>query len=257
MGSSFEQILEDEGYFISQPLIPEPVIDQILEKISELEKQCEKGTKNGHAYGIRHVTKLIPEVVELAFSEPIFNYVSNVLGRDAQLMKGIFFNKNQRVNWKVPYHRDVMIAVAKQLELKHYGPWTKREGVHFVRPPKELMAKVVAVRCHFDAITQHNGALRILPGSHRQLENQTTGFQELNNREEVVCCAQKGSVMFMKPLLLHASSKCTDYQQRRVLHLEFAPKHLLPKELDWHESYSREDVILRKNALKSRRQVEL
>jgi len=40
----------------------------------------------------------------------------------------------------------------------------------------------------------------------------------------------------MRPLLLHASSAARSPQHRRVVHLEFAPRDLLPAGLDWGEA---------------------
>ena len=38
----------------------------------------------------------------------------------------------------------------------------------------------------------------------------------------VACLASAGGVVAMRPLLVHASSKASDAQPRRVLHIEYA-----------------------------------
>jgi hypothetical protein len=40
--------------------------------------------------------------------------------------------------------------------------------------------------------------------------------------------------MIMKPLLLHSSSRTTNNQKRRVIHIEFSNQEL-PKEIQWAE----------------------
>jgi len=50
---------------------------------------------------------------------------------------------------------------------------------------------------------------------------------------EEVCCVNSGSVLAMRPLLLHASGAAAKPRHRRVIHLEFAPPDLLPPSLAW------------------------
>lgn len=51
---------------------------------------------------------------------------------------------------------------------------------------------------------------------------------------EAICPVKKGGIMFMKPLLLHASNKTTNQAQRRVIHIEFS-RIELPERLNWSE----------------------
>ncbi|HEV3120848.1 MAG TPA: hypothetical protein VGY53_03045, partial [Isosphaeraceae bacterium] len=51
----------------------------------------------------------------------------------------------------------------------------------------------------------------------------------------VECLAERGDVLVMRPLLLHASSTAERPRQRRALHLEFAAA-LLPGGLEWYET---------------------
>jgi len=70
---------------------------------------------------------------------------------------------------------------------------------------------------------QANGPLRVLPGTH------TGGLlthDEIQRLAAVVtpvaCMASAGGVVAMRPLVVHASSKASDNQPRRVLHIEYA-----------------------------------
>src|SRR5690606_27292073 len=51
---------------------------------------------------------------------------------------------------------------------------------------------------------------------------------------EFQCHVKVGGVMFMKPLLLHASNRTTNGMKRRVIHIEFS-KRELPGDLNWSE----------------------
>lgn len=50
------------------------------------------------------------------------------------------------------------------------------------------------------------------------------------------CIAERGDVLAMRPLLLHASSPAASPQHRRVVHIEYAAAEL-PGDLEWHEAW--------------------
>ncbi len=49
-----------------------------------------------------------------------------------------------------------------------------------------------------------------------------------------VCNVNRCGFMVMKPLILHASSKTTNQNNRRVIHIEFS-NMALPEGMDWAE----------------------
>jgi ectoine hydroxylase-related dioxygenase (phytanoyl-CoA dioxygenase family) len=81
----------------------------------------------------------------------------------------------------------------------------------------------VALRLHLDKTTQQNGALRVISSSHESgiLSHEAIG-QIARIGEIVTCEVDQGGVMSMSPLLIHASSKASVDQPRRVLHIEYA-----------------------------------
>jgi ectoine hydroxylase-related dioxygenase (phytanoyl-CoA dioxygenase family) len=84
---------------------------------------------------------------------------------------------------------------------------------------------MLAVRLHLDDCGPDNGPLRVIPGSHRlgrlRRDQIAACRQEI---EEVVCNAQAGAALLLRPLLLHASSPARTPSHRRVIHIEFAPR---------------------------------
>lgn len=92
---------------------------------------------------------------------------------------------------------------------------------------------MLAFRLHLDPCPAENGALRVLPGSHRlgriRQEDQET---LLSQGEPVTCEARAGDILVMRPLLLHASSPSETGADRRVLHVEYAAADL-PGGLEW------------------------
>ncbi len=94
---------------------------------------------------------------------------------------------------------------------------------------------MVALRLHLDDCDESNGALQVIPGSHR-IGRLTAGrIGELRVREKsVVCSVRAGDALLMRPLLLHASSEALAPAHRRVIHLEYAAC-ALPAGLEWAE----------------------
>lgn len=231
--------LEEKGYYIAENVIPQEYISEVLKEISSIKQNKSVKSKNSTIFGIRGILSQSPETRELAFNVKIFSLVKSLIGESAHLVKGIYFDKTAQTNWKVPHHQDLTIAVKNRVDIKGFGPWSIKAGVHHVQAPIHIMKNLLAVRCHLDEMGVENGTLRVIPGSHHL--GKITNAQLNRIREshgEITCCAPKGSIMLMRPLLLHASSKGTRPMNRRVIHFEYAPEGLLPKELVWQEKYS-------------------
>ena len=151
-------------------------------------------------------------------------------------VRAIYFDKSPSPNWLVPWHQDLTLALRERVEMPGFGPWSVKEGILDVQPPVELMGRMLAVRLHLDDTDGSNGALRVLPGSHRMGRLSGKRIQELRaGQEECVCVASAGDALLMRPLLLHASGRSTSGRHRRVLHIEYAA-FALPAGLEWCEA---------------------
>jgi ectoine hydroxylase-related dioxygenase (phytanoyl-CoA dioxygenase family) len=84
-------------------------------------------------------------------------------------------------------------------------------------------------------LSEHNGALGVIPGSHNGGVKNARAIPLENTVK--TCTVERGGVMIMKPLLMHASNRSTSDKQRRVIHIEFANLNL-PEGLEWSEYYS-------------------
>jgi ectoine hydroxylase-related dioxygenase (phytanoyl-CoA dioxygenase family) len=134
------------------------------------------------------------------------------------------FDKTPIRNWLVPLHQDLSIPVAERVEHPELRAWSVKEGQHFVQPPAELLEQLLAVRLHLDGCVQNNGPLRVVPGSHRNGRLDSAAARRLRDQlGEVSCPVEKGGVLLLRPLLLHASSKASSPGHRRVLHFLFGP----------------------------------
>jgi hypothetical protein len=147
-----------------------------------------------------------------------------------------YFEKSPSRNWLVPVHQDLSIPVAARVAHASLSGWSEKEGSLYVQPPVELLEQLVAVRLHIDACSASDGPLRVVPGSH--LLGRITPEAAAAARQsqaEVICAAERGSAMAMRPLLLHASSRSTGRGMRRVLHFLFGPRRL-PFDLQWQQA---------------------
>lgn len=177
-----------------------------------------------------------PLVAQLARSQTILNLVRPHLPAEPLPVRAIYFDKSPDANWLVAWHQDLTIAVRERVEAAGFGPWSMKGGVPHVQPPMEMLERMITVRLHLDDADAGNGALRVLPGSHRFGRLSTEKIQELRATEpEALCVANAGDVLLMRPLILHASGRSNSPKHRRILHIEYAGFDL-PPGLQWQET---------------------
>lgn len=144
-----------------------------------------------------------------------------------------YFEKSVHRNWLVPLHQDLSIPVAARVDHPDLRGWSDKEGSLFVQPPIDLLAQLVALRVHLDPCGEDDGPLQFVPGSHRSGRLIPQEAQARRRAGPLVSCAMdRGGVLAMRPLALHASSKASGNSRRRVLHFVFGPP-TLPHGLDW------------------------
>jgi ectoine hydroxylase-related dioxygenase (phytanoyl-CoA dioxygenase family) len=173
-------------------------------------------------------------VGQLSRSAEVRSLVIPALGERCVAVRAILFNKTAESNWKVSWHQDVVIAVKERADVPGYGPWSIKNGVSHVRPPAAILEKMLAVCIHIDDCSDDNGPLRVLPGTHNNGILSDAEIVEMNKDREFVCSVNRGDVILMRPLLLHASSPARNSSSRRVIHIEFASAEL-PSPLHWHD----------------------
>jgi ectoine hydroxylase-related dioxygenase (phytanoyl-CoA dioxygenase family) len=177
----------------------------------------------------------LPFIAALARSPAILSILRRHLAEEPRPVRGIFFDKSPEANWHVPWHQDLTLAVRARAEVPSFGPWSIKDGIPHVQPPVEFLDRMVTIRLHLDEADERNGALAVLPGTHRFGRLSPERIHSLRNEvPEHLCCAKAGDALLMHPLLLHSSRRSTTARRRRVLHLEYAA-FSLPSPLEWHE----------------------
>jgi ectoine hydroxylase-related dioxygenase (phytanoyl-CoA dioxygenase family) len=108
-----------------------------------------------------------------------------------------------------------------------------KEGVLHVQPPPQVLDKMITLRVHLDDTHEENGCLRVIPRSHQLgLLTPDEIHQYVSCSSPVSCVASAGSVLVMRPHLLHASNKAINPARRRVIHIEYS-SYQLPSGVSW------------------------
>ncbi|HVF96913.1 MAG TPA: phytanoyl-CoA dioxygenase family protein, partial [Flavisolibacter sp.] len=167
------------------------------------------------------------------FTSTFNRLVAELFGSEYFVVKSIYFDKPEQSNWFVSCHQDLTISVDQKIHAEGYRNWTTKENRFAVQPPTYVLKDNFTVLIHLDDANEENGALRVIPASHRKGVYRPETIDRTLEMEEI-CAVPKGGVMIMKPLLLHSSNRTTNNKKRRVIHLEFS-KSSLPEGLRWAE----------------------
>jgi ectoine hydroxylase-related dioxygenase (phytanoyl-CoA dioxygenase family) len=82
---------------------------------------------------------------------------------------------------------------------------------------------MVSIRIHLDDCPEENGALKVVPGSHRAGKIPESDIATVVERGTAVACeVNAGGVLAMRPLLAHSSSAAMKPAHRRVIHFDYA-----------------------------------
>jgi predicted DNA-binding transcriptional regulator YafY len=223
------QKLSYKGFMILHHVFSKKAVNQIKLRIDQYFKI--RHAENAHA--IRDLFGEIPELRSLVFNANLLHILKKIDSR-LFLSKAVFFDKTPNANWYVTWHQDITISVKDRVETSGFTSWTTKSGAHHVCPPEDILRDTIIIRVHLDDANEANGALRVLPGSHRK----KLGDEEIKlirqNSIPYLCDVEACGIHIMKPLLLHASSKATRQKHRRVIHLEFNTMNL-PNGLEWAE----------------------
>src|SRR5262249_42201845 len=133
--------------------------------------------------------------------------------------------------WSLPWHQDRTIAVQdNSLPSDHFRNPTTKGGIPHVEASEHLLRQMLTLRIHLDDVTNENGPLQVLPGTH-------VLDAESPTHAPVTIFAQAGDVLAMRPLLSHSSgiSTAETSRHRRVIHLEFADTFNLSDGYRWHD----------------------
>jgi len=228
-----EREIQESGFSVIENVFTDQETEDMQAAINGADTTKETFRKSDDLFAIRRFLKEVPGTIELIFNKKLKAIIREIFGKDYFLVKSIYFDKPETSNWFVSYHQDLTISVNQKVEIPGFGPYTKKHDQFAVQPPLNTLESNFTIRIHLDDTNEENGALKVIPNSHSKgiYRPETIDW---NIEKEVSCNVARGGLMVMKPLLLHSSSRTTNNQKRRVIHLEFS-NQTLPKELQWSE----------------------
>ena len=214
--------VEPGGFSIVHRVFEKTEVAHLIDSISTISDKNGLRSRNG-VYAIRNLLTLSPVIRALACSLNVRSMVEETLRGTALPVRATLFDKTPDANWLVPWHQDLTICVAARLEVPGYGPWTRKAGLWHVQPPTSVLEGMISARIHLDDCSEHNGALRLIPGTHRLGRLTTSQIAEtVRTSASKSCDVEAGGVLLMRPLLLHASSAGSEASHRRVIHIDYA-----------------------------------
>jgi ectoine hydroxylase-related dioxygenase (phytanoyl-CoA dioxygenase family) len=207
--------IEETGLAVQPGAFSCDHLDRLLADISRLSPRRSRA-------GIRHCLGLAP-VAALAREFRLLELAQQVLGADAFPFRATLFDKSPVSNWLVVWHQDTALPLRGRVERAGWGPWSVKDGIDYAHAPAAVLEKVLALRISLDDSTLENGPLRVLPSTHKLGVLTDDDLHKLAARiAPFDCVAPKGSVVAMRPLVAHASSKSQTELSRRVMHIEYA-----------------------------------
>jgi ectoine hydroxylase-related dioxygenase (phytanoyl-CoA dioxygenase family) len=219
--------LADSGYAIVEGVLDIGECEALRTALADLAVDPRSG---GHRNLLAR-----PEVAALCRHPRLAALAHEALGPRAFACKATLFDKTPQANWKVAWHQDLSIAVRGEARPADWKGWSLKAGVLHAQPAQAVLENMLALRLHLDDCNTDNGALRLIPGSHRQGRLDDAATESWKARgTELRCDVKAGGALLLRPLILHASSAGASPTQRRVLHLELAAQEL-PDGLDWAE----------------------
>ena len=224
-----------DGFKCFPALLSTGECDRLARELTVLfEKQ--QGSVRNRIGGLRNLLRLCPVVAEIAGAIRITSYLGDLIGRPVWPVRALFFDKTPESNWRVPWHQDLTIAVARRIETPDFEGWSVKEEINHVQPPAWILEGMATLRLHLDDCDSFNGALKVFPGSHLFGKLPAPVISEwIKKNPEMTCAVPRGGALVMRPLLLHSSAPAASPEHRRVLHIEYATDQL-PNGLSWFDS---------------------
>jgi hypothetical protein len=218
--------LEQDGYQICRGVLDLPQVRALRAVADHIAAEA------GNAC-VRNLRSRSAEMEALADCEALRSLLPSALIP----VRSILFDKREGANWPVAWHRDRTICVAEKPSdpIAGYGAWSVKDGMPHVQAPVELLREMVTLRIHLDTADTANGALNVIPQSHRWEVAVSDGSSEVEEASSVICECSAGDVLAMSPLIQHSSPRSQRNTRRRVLHFEYAPVAALHPALRWGE----------------------
>lgn len=199
-------------------------------QLSELERTLADQARDHAGVRLSGIPELRPC---LSPTGPVGYVAASILGPECLPVRAILFDKNADQNWSLGWHQDRTIAVRQRIDIDGFAPWSVKSGMVHVEPFFDLLAGMVIVRVHLDAVPETNTPLLVAPGSHKRGRIPTSEIPEVVRQCGIITClAAAGDIWLYATPILHASDAPSQPLPRRVLQIDYAVAQL-PGGLEW------------------------
>ncbi|MCT4582397.1 MAG: phytanoyl-CoA dioxygenase family protein [Flavobacteriales bacterium] len=219
--------LAHKGYYILDNIYTVNEINTIIQLIDR--------SSLGSNFGEREFLIKYPEITKKVFNSNLIQLIKKIAPKCNSVIKSIYFDKPPNANWVVNWHQDLTINLMNKANIAGYKNWRENKERVIVQPDQEFLESIFTIRIHLDNCTHENGALSVIDGSHKKGIININNWLQDKKGPKVICEVPQGGILIMKPLLLHASKRTKNLENRRVIHLEFTDK-MLPAPLEWKEA---------------------
>jgi hypothetical protein len=236
--AGWTESIERDGFAVVAGALSDTECDQLVRALAaalEAARGDEQAVlaADGVIYAARNVLGWFPAARQAWRTPTLIGLLRSVLGPACGLVRGLYFDKPPGRTWTLPWHKDLTIAVRdNRLPSTRFSRPTVKAGVPHVEAPVELLEAMLTLRIHLDDVTEANGPLRVVPGSHKGGK-----ALDLSPAAERSILVRRGDVLAIRPLVAHAStaSRPEAARHRRILHLEFSGWPNLPDGYAWQE----------------------
>jgi ectoine hydroxylase-related dioxygenase (phytanoyl-CoA dioxygenase family) len=211
----WQNAIEEQGFAIVPSVLSTRELIPILVSLADLEPPRGKA-------GMRHVVNH-PTVKVVAQNPRLLEMAQAVLGSAAFAFRATLFDKTPEGNRLLSWHQDTALPVQEHVEATGWTGFGEKEGVLYAQAPASVLEQVLALRLHLDDCSEQNGPLRVIPGTHGLgILSEAEVERHATYDDPVDCLAARGTVVAMRPLIVHASSRSRSQAPVRVLHIEYA-----------------------------------
>ncbi|MCB9046368.1 MAG: phytanoyl-CoA dioxygenase family protein [Chitinophagales bacterium] len=221
------ETLQDKGYYIAGNIYSAAELDEITTILTT--------QPVNHVFAIRNLLPQHPGLLPVLTNDKLRDLLNTITpSGNAAVIRSLYFDKPPRSNWFVAWHQDITINLQQKQDIPGFINWGHKDGYYSVQPTQDILDSIITLRIHLDDTTAENGALKVIPGSHSNgiVRTDSPG---LFDADTDICEVPAGSIMLMKPLLFHSSSRANNRKNRRVIHLEVLPGIDQLSTLPWSE----------------------
>ena len=131
------------------------------------------------------------------------------------------------------WRQESTVTVRERLDVSGFGPWTSELGIPHVGAPSSVLKQMLIVRIVCGSGMQETPSLQVLVGSHQAgklTDTQLTQLVAASPRTTLQ--VPSGTLLLIKPLLVHSAPAGVLSRRYHVLHLTFAPAEAISP-LQW------------------------